>query len=438
MAGIANTARMSARIAGRCATKTAAGRGIHVSQRSAAAQNYAMPALSPTMTEGNIASWRMKEGDSFTAGDVILEIETDKATMDVEAQDDGILMKIMKPDGTKGVKVGERIAVLAEEGDDISSLELPKEESAPQQKRAEQPKQEAKKEKNKPAPKQEDSASQTAEKGAQKVGQEGKQLGSPRSRKYPLYPSVEAMLHQNGIPEKDADSIPASGPQGRLLKGDVLAYLGKIKKDYPAESSKRLEKLSHLDLSNIQLAKMAEVKPELPKAAEKPAAPESPKETEIGLRISLSQVIATQKRVQDTLGIRLPLSTLIARASEMANEDLPLSKNRKPTPDELFDSILGLDQVETSSKGAYFPLITGLTPTPMIATKPAKENDIIDILAEPKAKKAAPKSTVVPVGIATDDNVFSVMAKPGDESRATEYLERMKLVLEREPGRLVL
>ncbi|EME87651.1 uncharacterized protein MYCFIDRAFT_184606 [Pseudocercospora fijiensis CIRAD86] len=411
--------------------------GFHISQRAAAAQNYAMPALSPTMTEGNIASWRLKEGDSFAAGDVILEIETDKATMDVEAQDDGILMKITKPDGTKGVKVGERIAVLAEEGDDISSLELPKEDSAPQRKQAEQPKQEAKKE-NKPAPKQEEPPSQTAEKGAQKVGQEGKQLGAPRSRKYPLYPSVEAMLHQNGISEKDADSIPASGPQGRLLKGDVLAYLGKIKKDYPAESSKRLEKLSHLDLSNIQLAKKAEGKPEQPKAAGKAAAPEPPKETEIGLRISLSQVIATQKRVQDTLGIRLPLSTLIARASEMANEDLPLSKNRKPTADELFNSILGLEQVKPSSKGAYFPLITGLMPAPMSATKPASKADIIDILAAPKAKKPAPRSAVIPAGISTDDNIFSVMAQPGDESRATEYLERVKLVLEKEPGRLVL
>lgn len=390
------------------------------------------------MTEGNIASWRLKEGDSFTAGDVILEIETDKATMDVEAQDEGILMKITKPDGSKGIKVGERIAVLAEEGDDLSSLELPKEESASQPKNDEQPKREAQKEKSKSSKKEEKAPDQTAEKGAQKTGQEGKQIGPPRSRKYPLYPSVETMLHQNGISEKDADSIPASGPQGRLLKGDVLAYLGKISKDYPAESSKRLEKLSHLDLSNIQLAKKAEVKPEQPKSAEKAAVLEQPKEREIGLRISLSQVIATQKRVQDTLGIRLPLSTLIARASEMANEDLPLSKSRKPTADELFNSILGLDQVSEFSKGAYFPHITGISPAPMIATRPAKKVDIIDILSAPKAKKTTSTPVVIPAGVSTDDNIFSVLAKPGDESRATKYLERMKLVLEQEPGRLVL
>lgn len=60
-----------------------------------AAHNFTMPALSPTMTEGNITSWKVKEGDSFVAGDVLLEVETDKATMDVEAQDDGIMAKIM-------------------------------------------------------------------------------------------------------------------------------------------------------------------------------------------------------------------------------------------------------------------------------------------------------------------------------------------------------
>lgn len=61
------------------------------------------------MTEGNIASWKIKEGDSFSAGDVLLEIETDKAQMDVEAQDDGILAKITVQDGSKAVQVGTRI-----------------------------------------------------------------------------------------------------------------------------------------------------------------------------------------------------------------------------------------------------------------------------------------------------------------------------------------
>ena len=84
------------------------------------------------MTEGNIATWKLKEGDKFAAGDVLLEIETDKATMDVEAQEDGFLMKIMQGDGSKGVAVGTRIAVIAEEGDDVSTLEIPADGPKPQ------------------------------------------------------------------------------------------------------------------------------------------------------------------------------------------------------------------------------------------------------------------------------------------------------------------
>ena len=82
-----------------------------------------MPALSPTMTEGNLAKWLKKEGDAVKAGDVIAEIETDKATMEVEAVDEGTLGKILVPDGTEGVKVNEPIALLLEEGEDASALE---------------------------------------------------------------------------------------------------------------------------------------------------------------------------------------------------------------------------------------------------------------------------------------------------------------------------
>ncbi|KAL9535904.1 Pyruvate dehydrogenase complex protein [Sphaerulina musiva] len=434
MSGFTNTARLSARMATRCASRNAARRGFHVSQRGAAAQNYTMPALSPTMTEGNISKWNLKEGDSFVAGDVILEIETDKATMDVEAQDDGILFKIIKTEGSKGIKVGDRIAVTADAGDDISSLEVPAEEGATQQKQAKE---------DKPVPAQETKSQEPEKKeekdapvATQRAGQEGKQRGGPATRKFPLYPSVETMLHQNGLSAQDADKITATGPAGRLLKGDVLAYLGKINKDYPAEASKRLAKLAHLDLSNIQLAKKVEAKPDT-KPAEKPV-PELPAETEIAIPISLSQVIATQKRVKDTLDIHLPLSTFIARASELANADLPLDKRRKPTADELFNSILGLDQVVSSKNGAYFPQITGLSTPSLLRSKPTKKPDIIDLLA-PKAKKHAPVPPAsVPAGISTSDNIFSVVAKDGEESRATEYLERLKLVLEKEPGRLVL
>src|SRR4051794_1070807 len=81
-----------------------------------------MPALSPTMTEGNLARWLKKEGDEVHAGDVIAEIETDKATMEYEAADEGRIGKIIVPEGAQGIKVNAPIAVLLEEGEDEAAL----------------------------------------------------------------------------------------------------------------------------------------------------------------------------------------------------------------------------------------------------------------------------------------------------------------------------
>ncbi|KEO56544.1 pyruvate dehydrogenase complex E1 component subunit beta [Thioclava pacifica] len=92
-----------------------------------------MPALSPTMEEGTLAKWLKKEGDAISAGDIIAEIETDKATMEFEAVDEGTLGKILVPEGTSGVKVNDPIAVLLEEGEDASAAEeaeAPKPEAA--------------------------------------------------------------------------------------------------------------------------------------------------------------------------------------------------------------------------------------------------------------------------------------------------------------------
>ncbi|WP_040593421.1 biotin/lipoyl-containing protein, partial [Mesorhizobium metallidurans] len=83
--------------------------------------NITMPALSPTMEEGNLSKWLVKEGDKVSPGDVIAEIETDKATMEVEAVDEGTVAKLVVPAGTEGIKVNALIAVLAAEGEDAGA-----------------------------------------------------------------------------------------------------------------------------------------------------------------------------------------------------------------------------------------------------------------------------------------------------------------------------
>lgn len=394
------------------------------------------------------------------AGDVLLEIETDKATMDVEAQDDGKLAKITQQDGSKAVQVGSRIAVLAESGDDLSSLEIPPEDaqaSSGQPARQDRPspqeelssgidKTESSPSAAEAPPSSKPNADAEAGGAADTAGaaksetksETKKSGGRAQKQTYPLYPSVAFLLHEKGISKADADKIPASGPLGRLLKGDVLAYLGKIEKNYSADQSARIEKMGHMDLSKITLA--APPKAAKPAPAEAPAEPELPAATEIAMTISLSAVVATQKRVQDTLGIFLPLSVFIARASELANEELPLSKARKPTSNDLFNSVLGLDKVATAkmSRGHYTPQITGLPATPVAAAQRAvRKPDIIDLLtSRPVPKKSAKLAGAA--GVVMPLNVFSVVTPRGDEKRAQEYLDRMKKVLEAEPGRLVL
>jgi len=83
-----------------------------------------MPALSPTMTDGTLAKWLVSEGDSVSSGDVIAEIETDKATMEVEALDDGIIAKILVSEATQNVAVNTVIALMTEEGESLSDADL--------------------------------------------------------------------------------------------------------------------------------------------------------------------------------------------------------------------------------------------------------------------------------------------------------------------------
>lgn len=388
-----------------------------------------MPALSPTMTEGNIASWKVKEGEKFAAGDVLLEIETDKATMDVEAQEDGIMMKIIQGDGSKAIQVGSRIGVLAEEGDDISSLELPPDESAKPESAKEAQKTEVGTPQSETKP---DAPTPVSAKESTKA----KSKAAKQTR--PLLPSVQHLIKEHGLEQSAVDDMTPTGPNNRLLKGDVLAYLGKIDAKTPSQISARFKHNSHLDLTNIKVA-IAEPKgAKIPEKAERTQTPAPTPESLVALPISLEAVINVQKKVNATLGTFLPLSTFIARATDLANDELPLPAGAKPSADELFNQILGLDKVGTkSSRGRYLPQVSAIPPASMLAPRPApRQVDIIDILAGP-TKTVKAKSGLAP-GLSSGVNVFSLTVPKPEEKRAKVFLERVKLVLENDPGRLVL
>ena len=269
--------------------------------------------------------------------------------------------------------------------------------------------------------------------------------GKPSKQKYPLYPSVSQLLHEHNIPTSEAEKIPATGPKGRLLKGDVLAYLGSIKSSYSADQSARITKLGHLDLSNVKLAPPKQAASPRSSSSAVPPSPAIEPDTEIAVSISLKAVIEVQKRIQSTLGVSLPLSTFIARATEVANDDLPRSKSLKPSADELFDQVLGLDKLGTkTSRGSFTPQVTALPAVPMrMGPRPAsKKPDIIDILTGAKPAPGLKNTPSVLVGASpgplSSTNVFSVAVPKGEEKRARVFLERVKTILQVEPGSLVL
>ncbi|KAJ2506422.1 hypothetical protein IWW47_001587 [Coemansia sp. RSA 2052] len=176
-----------------------------------------MPALSPTMTEGGIARWEKKEGESFSAGDLLLQIETDKAQMDVEAQDDGVLVKILAPDGSQNVAVNSPIAIFAEEGDDLASIDIAGLSAAGSAvpKKAES--------KDAPAPSSSPSPSPSPSAPKAAVAESVDHHSGDTSAHGQLSPAVTFAIHANHI--ANASEIAGSGPKGRILKGDVIRFL---------------------------------------------------------------------------------------------------------------------------------------------------------------------------------------------------------------------
>ncbi|WP_316233545.1 pyruvate dehydrogenase complex dihydrolipoamide acetyltransferase [Bradyrhizobium sp. SZCCHNPS2010] len=177
--------------------------------------NILMPALSPTMEKGNLAKWLKKEGDKVKSGDVIAEIETDKATMEVEAVDEGTLAKILVPEGTQDVAVNDVIAVLAGDGEDVKAAGSAAPAKAPQAEKA--PSAEAPKPVAAPAPAAAPAAAAkpAAAPAPQAVAPAPQMNGHERVFSSPL---ARRLAKDAGI---DLSRISGTGPHGRVIARDV-------------------------------------------------------------------------------------------------------------------------------------------------------------------------------------------------------------------------
>ncbi|PHH80030.1 hypothetical protein CDD82_2014 [Ophiocordyceps australis] len=175
-----------------------------------------MPALSPTMQAGNIGAWQKKPGDTIAPGDVLVEIETDKAQMDFEFQEEGVIAKILRDSGDKDISVGSPIAVLVEEGTDISAFEkFTLEDAGGDAKPIEPKKEESKSESQQASPSSASSSSQpepeqyTASKG---------RLQTALDREPNALPAAKRLARENGL---SLDSVKGSGKGGKITEEDV-------------------------------------------------------------------------------------------------------------------------------------------------------------------------------------------------------------------------
>src|SRR4051812_11485621 len=186
-----------------------------------------MPALSPTMEEGTLAKWLVKEGDDVKSGDILAEIETDKATMEFEAVDEGKIAKILVPEGSEGVKVGAPIAILAGEGEDASSAAsaAPKADTSPPAPP-----------KAPPAPKPDETPKAPPAPAAVETPPAPSAPAAPlraEGDRIKASPLARRLAQAQNI---DLSTLQGSGPGGRIVRADVDAAVGKAPATAPAQA----------------------------------------------------------------------------------------------------------------------------------------------------------------------------------------------------------
>ena len=263
--------------------------------------NIQMPALSPTMEEGTLAKWLVKEGDTVESGDVMAEIETDKATMEFEAVDEGIIGKILVPEGSSGVKVNEIIAILLDDGEDVSNIEV-----------------------QEPENKQDiiEKINTVENKPSIKLENSNKNLNKERVFATPL---ARRIAKSNSLELKN---IKGTGPYGRIVKADVesknISYLEKpatlsMTSSTTTETIKDIYKDRHfteiaLDGMRTVIAnRLTEAKQTIPHFY-------------LRRSVSLDKLLMIRAEMNNGLadkGIKISVNDFIIKASSLALQDIP-------------------------------------------------------------------------------------------------------------------
>ena len=272
-----------------------------------------MPALSPTMTEGNLAKWLKAEGDQVSAGDVIAEIETDKATMEVEAVDEGILAKILVNEGTEGVAVNSVIALLLEEGEEDSALDgYQAADSAPAAPVAAS------------APAAVKAAPTATAAPPPAVTAASPAVNASGGDRVKVSPLARRMAQQAGI---DLASVNGSGPHGRVVKADIEAALGQapaVAAAGPAQASAPRPVVSstvapteipHTNMRRVIARRLTEAKQQIPHFY-------LSLDCEVDKLLEMRKTL-NQKSVKEDLGYKLSVNDFVIRTAALTLRKVP-------------------------------------------------------------------------------------------------------------------
>ncbi|XP_047315659.1 dihydrolipoyllysine-residue acetyltransferase component 3 of pyruvate dehydrogenase complex, mitochondrial-like [Impatiens glandulifera] len=207
-------------------------------------QEIGMPSLSPTMTEGNVARWLKKEGEKVSPGEVLCEIETDKATVEMECMEEGYLAKIVKGDGAKEIKVGEIIAITVEDEEHIAKF---KDYSPSESDAAPAPTPAPKPTTDSASPKEQKVEVPKAAKTSAASPTDGRIFASPLARK---------LAEDNNV---DLSSIKGTGPDGHIIKADIEEYLASRGKEAPKTAPKVGTAAAALDFTDLPISQIRKI-----------------------------------------------------------------------------------------------------------------------------------------------------------------------------------
>ncbi len=325
-----------------------------------------MPALSPTMEEGTLAKWLVKEGDVVKSGDLMAEIETDKATMEFEAVDEGTIVKVLVAEGTDNVKVGTVIAILAEEGEDASSISTKSETPVPAAKESE-PKPDA------TDPNDTGSESKPVERTEEQAEDHGRPADAapapaPSSGdRVKASPLARRLAADKGV---DLGGVTGSGPNGRIVKADIDGAKAGAAPAKPAAAAAAAESAAPAPVAAAKPAAIPDVPHEATKlsnvrktiARRLTESKQTVPHIYLTVDVRLDALLKLRGELNASLesrGVKLSVNDLLIKAQAVALMQVP-SCNVMFTPDQLITFQRADISVAVSTpSGLITPIIFG-------------------------------------------------------------------------------